>query len=114
MPVKGITPMAKRNHAATKVIGAAVLGAIAYALFNPKTGKKMRAEISRSAKDFLRKSKDIGKLSKETYADAIETAARMYQKTHSLTRTQLSELGDLAEELKISWAGAKKKKKRKW
>ncbi len=96
-----------KNHILPKtILGAAVVGAIVYALFNKKNGKQIRDELQEFLKDALDKSTALGKISRAAYADAVDAAAKMYQESKTLTQGQRQELGELVEDLKGHWTVA--------
>ena len=94
------------------VIGAAVLGAVAYALFNKKSGKRMRIELQDFISDVMAKSEAVGKVTRSAYEDAVESAAKMYRDSKDLTSTQREQLKSLVEDLKGHWVEAEKAMKK--
>ena len=104
--------MNKRKAIPGALVGAAVLGAIAYVLFNKKNGKKMRAELQRFVDEALRSGEAFGKVSRAAYEDAVETAAKMYRDSKELSSQQKNQLSALVQDLKARWQEAEKSLKK--
>jgi|GEM_PF-4418076 len=104
--------MDKRKVIPGAVIGAAVIGAVAYALFNKKSGKKMRTELQDFISDVMKKGSAVGKVTRSAYEDAVDSAAKMYRDSKDLTSTQREQLKSLVEDLKDHWVEAEKAMKK--
>ncbi len=105
--------MARKSSAAKKLAGLALLGAITYLLANPRRRDRVRRELANLAGAARAKGKAVGSASRKTWGASVDAATRVYRQSRSLTKQQLRELADVADEIKSEWTKAGKKPRRK-
>ncbi len=104
--------MGKARLARNTVIGAAIVGAVVYALSRSKRGKDMRDDLRGFMKDLLARKKALGKISKTAYEQAVDSAARIYRGSRDMTARETTELKSLATDLKRQWKSTAPKRKK--